>query len=261
MRSEQDLRDPEVVGPPPRWLFLTEPARSALRINALPIALLSLALAPRGDGHAVLVLPGLLATDMSTTPLRRFLGSLGYDVRGWSLGRNLGPTAPILDGLRRAIPQLADSTGATLSLVGWSLGGIYARELAREFPTLVRRVVTLGSPFALTDAQQSHAHGAYQRQAHLHAHGRVPSREEIARPIPVPSTAVYSRRDGIVAWQACIAEPSTLHENVEVRCAHLGFGIDPATLWVIADRLAQPGDSHRPFRSTGAFRLLYPEER
>jgi len=261
MRSDQALLDEEVVGPPPRWLYLSEPARGALRFNALPIVLLSLALAPRGDGHGVLVLPGLLASDMSTTPLRRFLGGLGYDVRGWSLGRNLGPTDDVLDGLRRAVPQLADSTGGAVSLVGWSLGGIYARELAREFPSLVRRVVTLGSPFALTDDPQSHAYGAYQRQAHLHAQGRVPSRQEIARPIPVPSTAVYSRRDGIVAWQACIAEPSVLHENVEVRCAHLGLGIDPATLWVVADRLAQPGDSHRPFRSTGAFRLLYPEER
>jgi pimeloyl-ACP methyl ester carboxylesterase len=260
MRSAQDLRGDEIVGPPPSWLYLTEAARGALRFNALPFALPWLALAPRGDGHGVLVLPGLLATDTSTSLLRGFLRSLGYDVRGWKLGRNMGPTGQILDGMRSAVPRLADSTGSTVSLVGWSLGGIYARELAREFPSLVRRVVTLGSPFALTDGRQSHADGAYRRQSHRYALG-LPTREQVARPIPVPSTAVYSRRDGIVAWQGCIAQPSTSHENVEVRCAHLGFGVDPATLWVIADRLAQPANDHTPFRPSGPLRLLYPGER
>jgi hypothetical protein len=125
----------------------------------------------------------------------------------------------------------------------------------------VRRVVTLGSPFALTDARQSRAERAYLSQAHLHTLGPLPSRAEVARPIPVPSTAIYSRFDGIVAWQGCIEETSALHENIEVRCAHLGFGIDPATLWAIADRLAQPEGSHTPFRATGTLRWLYPEGR
>jgi pimeloyl-ACP methyl ester carboxylesterase len=261
MRSAQDLRDPEILGPPSRWLYLTEPARGALSINALPFALPFLTRAPRGDGHGVLVLPGLLATDTSTTPLRRFLGHLGYDVQGWQLGRNLGPTTEVLDGMRHAVPELAQSTGSSVSLVGWSLGGIYARELAREFPSLVRRVVALGSPFALTDARQSRAERAYRSQAHLHTLGPLPNRADVARPISVPSTAVYSRFDGIVAWQGCIEEPSATHENIEVRCAHLGFGIDPATLWAIADRLAQPEGSHTPFRASGALRWLYPEGR
>jgi hypothetical protein len=93
----------------------------------------------------------------------------------------------------------------------------------------------------------------------LHADGtRVPTREQVARPIAVPSTAVYSRRDGIVAWQTCVEPETAHHENVEVRCAHLGFGTDPATLWLIADRLAAPAGRRRPFRPPPLLRRLYP---
>ncbi|HXW39391.1 MAG TPA: alpha/beta hydrolase [Acidimicrobiales bacterium] len=245
---------------PSRWLYLTEPARGALQLNTIPLALPWLLRAPRGDRHGVLVLPGLLATDTSTQPLRGFLRGLGYRVKGWRLGRNLGPTQAVIDGMRRAVRELASSTGAPVSVVGWSLGGIYARELARESPSLVRRVVTLGSPFALTDSDHGPAHRAYKRRAYLHSLG-IPSRVQAAAPIPVPSTAVFSRMDGIVSWRSCIEPESTLHENIEVRCAHLGFGVDPATLWVVADRLAQPEGSHRPFGPPAWLRWIYPSGR
>src|ERR1700760_344155 len=113
---------------PSMALYLTEPARGAIGLGSLLLAAPWLTLAPRGDGHGVLVLPGLLATDTSTRPLRRFLASRGYAVKGWRLGRNVGPTSAILDGMPRALGQLADRTGAPVSVVGWSLGGIYARE-------------------------------------------------------------------------------------------------------------------------------------
>jgi len=246
------------VAAPPAWHLLTEPARGLAGLAALPLAAPWLASAPRGDGHGVLVLPGLLASDMSTTPLRRFLRWLGYAAHGWDLGRNLGPTEAVLDGLPRALAA-AERAGGPVSLVGWSLGGIYAREMARRYPGQVRQVITLASPFALTDPRQSRAEGAYRRRGHLHANaGRVPSREQIAQPISVPSTAVYSRRDGITAWQACIEPETALHENVEVRCGHLGFGTDPATLWLIADRLALPAGRWRPFRPPAPLRRLYP---
>ncbi len=247
----------ELDGPPSRWLYLTEPARGVLSLHTAPLALPWLARAPRGDGHGVVVLPGLMATDTSTGPLRAFLRGLGYLPRGWKLGRNLGPTQRAIDGMRRIIRELADSTGSPVSLVGWSLGGIYARELAREDPTLVRRVITLGSPFALTNPAQSRAEPAYQRAAHRHS-VRIPTRAQIIRPIPVPSTAVFSRRDGIVQWRSCIEPQSSSHENIEVRCAHLGFGVDPATLWAVADRLAQPAGAHAPFEPPGWLRWLYP---
>lgn len=246
------------VAAPSMRLLLTEPARSLADLVTLPLAASWLSFAPRGDGHGVLVLPGLLASDSSTAVLRRFLRMLGYQVRGWDLGRNLGPTEDVLDGLPGRLAELASTTGSTVSVIGWSLGGIYARELARRDPGLVRRVVTLGSPFALASSAQSHADRAYQRSSRLHATGRVPTREQVSEPITVPSTAVYSRRDGIVSWRACIEPETDLHQNVEVRCAHLGFGVDPATLWLIADRLAVVASERRQFRPPAALRSLYP---
>jgi len=238
--------------------YLSEPVRGLGRLAAMPLAAPWLSSAPRGDGHGVLVLPGLMASDASTAVLRLFLRRLGYQVRGWNLGRNLGPTDQVLDGLPRQLSALTAETGRPASVIGWSLGGIYARELARRHSEQVRQVITLASPFALTDPRQSRADGAYQRHGYLHAAGRVPAREQMARPIGVPSTAVYSRRDGIVSWQACVEPETALHENVEVRCGHLGFGADPATLWLIADRLAVPAGERRGFRPPPALRSLYP---
>jgi hypothetical protein len=250
---------PGRAGRPGLGHYLTEPIRGALELAALPLAAPWLGLAPRGDGHGVLVVPGLLATDASTRPLRIMLRRLGYDALGWNLGRNLGPTAAVLDALPRALAELAERTGGPVSVIGWSLGGIYARELGRDHPGQVRQVITLGSPFALTDPRHSRADGAFRRRAHLHAApGQIPSAEQLSRSIPVPSTAVYSRRDGIAVWQACIQPPSASHQNVEVRCGHLGFGVDPATLWLIADRLAQVAGASHPFRPPTRLRALYP---
>ena len=247
---------------PSAALFLTEPARGLVNLASLLVAAPWLATAPRGDGHGVLVLPGLLASDTSTLPLRRYMGWLGYNVRGWDLGRNRGPTEEVLAGLPQALMAHAGRTGRPVSLVGWSLGGIYARELARRHPRQVRRVITLGSPFAPHDPRQNRAYGPYQRLSRLHADGaRLPSSEQRARPIRAPSTSVYSRLDGIVSWQACTAPETERHQNVEVRCSHIGFGVDPATLWLIADQLAVPPGQHRPFRAPPLLRPLYPDRR
>jgi pimeloyl-ACP methyl ester carboxylesterase len=246
------------AGAPSMRLLLTEPTRSLGDLASLPLAASWLSFAPRGDGHGVLVLPGLLASDSSTMVLRRFLRLLGYQVRGWDLGRNLGPTDEVIDGLPVQLAALASLTGRPVSVIGWSLGGIYARELARQRPAQVRRVITLGSPFALTDSRQSHADHAYERRSGLHASGRVPTRDQVRQPIGVPSTAAYSRRDGIVSWRACIERETELHQNVEVRCAHLGFGVDPAVLWLIADRLAVPAGERHDFRPPAPLRSLYP---
>jgi pimeloyl-ACP methyl ester carboxylesterase len=200
-----------------------------------------------------------MATDMSTGLLRRFLRRLGYTVRGWELGRNLGPTERVLDELPRAVTAFSDWTGGPVSLVGWSLGGVYAREMARHDPERVRQVITLGSPFAITDPRQSHADRVYRRRAHLHAgDARVPTTGQIAAPIPVPSTAVFSRRDGVVAWQACVGPRTELHDNVEVSCSHLGFGVDAATLWLVADRLGLPQGAQPRFSPPPRKRHLYP---
>ncbi len=247
---------------PSAALLLTEPVRGLVDLAALLLATPWLAAAPRGDGHGVLVLPGLLASDTSTVPLRAFLGRLGYDVRGWDLGRNRGPTQAVVTGLPRALLTHASRTGRPVSVVGWSLGGVYARELARRYPGHVRQVITLGSPFGLKDSQMSRAHGPYHRLRHLHVDGsKLPTGEQRARPIGVPSTSVYSRLDGVVPWRSCMEAETGLHQNVEVRCSHIGFGVDPATLWLIADRMAAPPDQRSPFRPPPLLRPLYPDHR
>src|SRR5262245_20833739 len=187
--QEQDGTSAGEVSGPSIGLLLSEPVRGLAGFAALPLSAAWLTSAPRGDGHGVLVLPGLLANDVSTVVLRRVVRLLGYHAVGWNLGRNLGPTDQVIDELPRGLSALAERTGRPVSLIGWSLGGIYARELARQDPALVRQVITLGSPFALTDPRQSHADGAYRRRAKLHATGRLPRPEDVARPIHVPSTA------------------------------------------------------------------------
>jgi pimeloyl-ACP methyl ester carboxylesterase len=249
------------AGGPSAGLLLTEPLRGLSDLAALLVAAPALLAAPRGDGHGVVIFPGLLAGDSSTGPLRAFLRWLGYDACGWDLGRNYGPTEAVLAGLPRALLGHAERTGGPVSLIGWSLGGIYAREMARSHPRQVRQVITLGSPYAMTHPGQSHADGPYRRLSFLHApSSKLPSSEHRSRPINVPSTAVYSRLDGIAAWQTCVEPETALHQNVEVRCSHVGFGVDPATLWLIADRLARPPGLQVPFRPPLSLRLLYPRQ-
>lgn len=239
--------------------FLSEPARAFAEYGATLAAAPVLLRAPRGDGHPVLVLPGLLADDSSTTTLRLYLRALGHDVQGWGLGRNLGPTAAALRGMSTHVRGLHERSGRRVSVVGWSLGGIFARELARAHPDDVRQIVTLGSPFRLADPRDSRADSTFRRFSRLHVDpGSLPAREDPARPLRVPSTSIYSKLDGIVPWQACVDVPGELRENVAVHASHLGLGHNAAALWVVADRLAQPEGSWRPFRVPALARKLFP---
>jgi pimeloyl-ACP methyl ester carboxylesterase len=213
---------------------------------------------PAGDGHPVLVLPGLLAGDGSTTALRGVLRRLGYDVHGWQLGRNVGPTGKVVRGMDRRLQELAQRHGRRVSVVGWSLGGIFARSLARRSPHLVRQVVTLGSPFRLARAGQSRASGAFERFSHLHVEPVSLPLEGGAAALVVPSTSIYSRYDGIVAWRACLDTPGPFAENVEVYGSHLGLGHNPAVIWAVTDRLAQPEGAWRPFRAPVVLRPFFP---
>ncbi|RBY83578.1 alpha/beta hydrolase [Geodermatophilus sp. TF02-6] len=245
-----------------RLLAATEPARAVASAGALAAALPLLRLAPRGEPHPVLVLPGLLASDASTTTLRRWLRGLGYPVVGWELGRNRGPTPQVVGALPGLVERLADQHGTPVSVVGQSLGGIFARRLALRVPQQVRQVVTLGSPFRLVDRpDDSPGARVYRRYRPLHGGTRISSaRGEGARPLPVPSTSVYSRWDGVVDWRACLQEQGPRSENVEVHASHLGMGHDPAVLWVVADRLAQTREGWRPFTAPTRWGLgrLFP---
>ncbi|MEX2205360.1 MAG: alpha/beta hydrolase [Myxococcota bacterium] len=193
--------------------------REGLGLLELPRLLLrapELARLPRGSGQPVMVLPGFATTDASTLVLQGYLRLLGYSVRGWRMGLNTGRVGTLLPRVLRRVARTAELAGEPVRLVGWSLGGVLAREAARERPELVRRVITLGSPIA--DA-------------------RLEARE--ATPIRVPITAIWSRADGIVPWQACVDRRSPDVENLEVDATHIGLGFSPDVYRLIAERLAR----------------------
>lgn len=245
---------------PPHWTRrareLTWPIEAAALVTLRPL----LHLVGRGDQHPVLVLPGFTASDASTVPLRQLLRAQGYWVHGWGLGRNVGPTTLVVGGVRRRLEEVADRHGRAVSLIGWSLGGIYARALARQSPELVRQVITLGSPYRMREGDRSAASGTWDRLAHLHD-AEFPMRrtpEEDRPKLTVPATSIYSRRDGVVRWQFCIDEVGAIAENVEVRGSHVGLGVNPAVALVILDRLAVPEGRWRPFDPGPFGRPWYP---
>jgi len=244
------------IEPPSRflqWMELRAAGELAGTLAAWPL----LRLAPRGDGHAVLVLPGLAADDASTRLLRRFLTDRGYATHGWGLGQNLGPRTGVREAMLERLERLQRATGHRVSLVGWSLGGAYARALAMRRPEAVRTVITLGSPI-VGDARASHARRVYEwssgQRATLH-HG-----PPLVRPVPdhVPSTSIFSRSDGVVAWRASVQPEGPLHENIEVIGSHIGLGVHAPVLYAIADRLAQPEGGWRRFAPPPALRAFYP---
>ena len=232
--------------PPPSPALLALEGRAWFEFAALLPAMPLLGRAPVGDGHPVLVLPGWLASDRSTQALRWFLRDRGYQVHGWKLGRNYGPSGALRTVLAERFAALRQRHGRSISLIGWSLGGIYARELARRFPRDVRQVITLASPFrdpSATSVARLFRSRGDGRQGVPHG--------QLATPLPVPSTSIYSRSDGIVAWRSCVEEGGPLRESVEVRSSHCGMGHHPAVLLVIADRLALPEGAWRPFEARG----------
>lgn len=251
----------ERIEAPSALLALTELPRAAIELGSLPWAAPLLMTAPRGDGHPVLVLPGFITTDISTGLLRRYLGRLGYDVHAWELGRNLGPKAIGQQGekLLDRLNSIYDKTGRKVSLVGWSLGGVMARQIARREPNAVRQIISLGSPFAgnplATNVRRTYEGLTGQRLADSDTQEQL--RESATVP-PVPSTAIYTRDDGIVAWQNCVEPEALTTDNIEVRGSHCGLGVNPAVLYAVADRLAQREGEWSPFDRSGLRAFVYP---
>lgn len=258
MQAHQDVSE---IQRPSRFLALTELPRALYEYSALPFASGALLSAPRGDGHPVLILPGFMTSDRSTTVLRGYLKQMGYTPFAWDLGRNLGPRAVGWEGekLIDRLEAVYAESGQKVSLIGWSLGGVLARQLARRRPDLVRQIITLGSPFTgnprATNVMAAYEFMTGQRLSDEHTQAQL---RESAEAPPVPSTAIYSRNDGIVAWQNCL-EPETDHtDNIEVRGSHCGLGVNPAVLYAIADRLAQPEGEWQPFERKGLKAIVYP---
>lgn len=245
----------ERIDAPSKLLLLSE-GRALLEFGLGVAALPALLSAKRGDGHPVLVLPGFLASDRSTEPLRRYLRALGYHAYGWELGPNRTGVHAMRRQLRERLEGIRAKVGRKVSLIGWSLGGIYARDLAFTSTDDVRYVVTLGSPIT---PSETNASGLYRRMSGRSTPSLDPQeRAKISRPLPVPTTAFYSKTDGVVNWRASIVEAGATAENVEVYGSHTGLGVNPSVLWAIADRLAQPEGTFVPFSRHGPFALTYP---
>lgn len=227
----------ERIRAPALGLLLRE-TRVALEVPRF-VAFSRLARLPPGDGHAVVVLPGFGASDLHTRPLRRALQRLGYDANGWGLGRNLGMRPAVKAGLADLLDRLYERSGGPVSLIGWSLGGVFARELARHKPQKVRRVFTLGSPInGEPDANNM------MPLFRLANRGKPvnPDRagfDKRKQPPAVPCVALYSRSDGIVAWQCCLEPEAANTENVEVRGSHFGLPSNLQVLRALAERLAK----------------------
>ncbi len=223
--------------------------------------------APRGDGHHVVVYPGLSAGDSSTAPLRKYLETLGYTAHGWGQGANFGPRAGVLARCKAHIHEVLAASAAPVSLIGWSLGGIYARELAKEMnkelPGCVRSVTTLGTPFA-GSPRSTNAWRLYELTS-----GRAIHREaehfDLPGAPPCPTTSIYSRSDGIVTWHGSVQAPCDRNphtENIEVMASHFGIGLNPSTWWALADRLAQQPGRWEKFKKPafmGLHHLIYPD--
>lgn len=230
---------PPQLRAPSRFATMAE-VRAPLDAITLALNLPRLARAPRGDGRPVLLLPGFRADEASMWPLRGFLRRLGYDARDWQLGRNQGNVdrltarmQPVVDGL------FEERGGDAVTLIGWSLGGVVARELARLEPERVREVITLGSPIVggpkYTAVGRRFADGnAFDLDAFEH---EVHARNSIGFDQPV--TSIYSRFDGVVGWQASVDVYNPQARNIEVASSHFGLGFN-GTVWrLIADILAE----------------------
>lgn len=242
---------------PSAWLRVLE-ARAVLEMGAAATTAPWLRRLRHGDGHPVLVLPGFLTDDQSTAALRYVLRGQGYRVHRWGLGRNLGPTADTVIGLRDRVAALYEEYDEPISLVGQSLGGIYARRLAVRYPEMVRQVVTLGSPFRMTVDDRSAVSPMVDRMRPSY----VPTDPTMpglgGENLSMPSTSVYSRTDGVVRWWQCLESKGPRRENIEVRGSHSGMSFNPAVIYAVGDRLAVTPAAWEPFEPPSAGRHLYP---
>lgn len=254
-----NMSEQEVYVPPPSiFLALTELHRVAAEVVSLGLTRRALLRrAPRGDGHAVMIIPGFLAGDAYNAVMRRFLQRLGYEVYGWGQGQNLGPRDGVLEGLEERVLAMVEDHDGPVSIVGHSLGGIFAREIARLYPELVRQVISLGSPFGegrMTASIPSRLFVALNPPEELPI-----DQDVLAEAPPVPTTAIYSRGDGIVNWQTTYQRDGHAQtQSVRVRGSHCGMTYNPSIWYIVSQLLAVPAGQWQPFDSKDRCSLVYP---
>jgi pimeloyl-ACP methyl ester carboxylesterase len=237
LRKEKAVESMSDALEAPRKLrVLREASLGLIELPRLLLRFPQLALQPRGKGQPVLILPGYGAGDGSTAILKAYLRLLGYNARGWGLGRNTGATATILPRVLHRLASLSRHSNQSVQLIGWSFGGYLAREIARERPELVHQVITLGTPVIGGPKYTVFAEVYRKRGIDVDAIvAEVEHRNRISLRTPV--VAIYSRIDGFVAWRACIDRDTPTVEHVEVRTTHLGLGFSPDVYNIIAQRL------------------------
>jgi len=251
----------ELPRPPHRFWTMAE-GRAMFELGAFYASRPLMNGLPRGDGHSVMTLPGFMATNSSTIPMRGLLRSLGYDAHGWDSGRNVKVNEELIDKLEAQLDRVYEESGRKVSLIGWSLGGVLARELAKLQPEKVRLVMSLGSP--ITD-DRAHTNAA---RLFKFFNGDEPERVrdgqfrglDIAP--PVPTTSVLTKTDGIVHWRGSVQDPHKTNgypsENIVVHASHCGLGVNPSVMIAIADRLSQSEDDWVPFEAAPAQRWMFP---
>jgi pimeloyl-ACP methyl ester carboxylesterase len=247
------------AGPPPAVLTLLEAPRALAEYASFVATARLLSVGREGHGRPVLVLPGLLADDRSTRPLRRLLKSAGYTAYPWRLGTNIGPTRRIINGMDAVLGEITDVHGEPASVIGWSLGGMLGHDLVSRHPGAVDRLITLGSPLYSTDPSQSRGSLFYDEYAaaHLPEYSRDSWRPPPCRCLRHPSSA---RTDGVVRWHTCLHPPGPLTENIEVYSSHCGLGCHPGAGYAILDRLAAPTDPWPKFVPPAWLAMHFPAQ-
>jgi pimeloyl-ACP methyl ester carboxylesterase len=251
------------------WLdVFSDLGRGVLDTLSSPWSALALTQVPRSDGHAVLVLPGFMSTDHPTWPLRTFLSSIGYRAYPWGLGINLGFSTQYHYDIEALVEHrlkevFIESGDRKISLIGWSLGGVYAKALARRYPQLIRDVITMGSPLS-GDAKDISVWRAYEWVTEMEFSDPefMAKMRDLSRPLEgVPVTAFYCEKDGVVPAFNAQETPGPLVQNVEVPASHVGMGFDSFVFYLIAHRLAQSdADGWKPL-DLAHLRLRFERER
>ncbi len=233
-------------------MLASDPIRACYDMTTMAFSPALLASLPHGDGHPILILPGFMAGDSSTVILRRFLSRLDYSVYGWDLGVNLGPRIHLQKAMRTKFSEIRRRhNDQKITVIGQSLGGIYARLLGSINPDQVRMVISLGSPYQTDGADKSWPKALFERMMGDEYDPVMETQaKEVAKPLNVPTTSIFSKFDGIVPWQACIEPETNKHENIQVYCSHIGMAMHTPTLRIIANRLAQPKDTWAPYERT-----------
>lgn len=240
--------------------------RALFEIASLSYLWPTLLAAPHGDGHPVLLLPGFMGDERSLVALKTFLANRGYAAETWGLGRNIGFQSRHAIAIERKLRHLHHTTGRKVSLVGWSLGGVFALYGAHQASECVRSVITLGSPLSV-DPEGSRSPAFVRAMYRLIAHPMGPGAHVMQprvkkmrqmQPPPVPTSCLYSISDGVVpAQEATIAGDDALHENIRVQGSHTGLGFNAMVMLIVADRLAQREGDWRPFNPAGISGALY----